>query len=30
VALYIFPFALGNVLGPLLLGPLFDRVGRRG
>ena len=28
VALYIFPFALGNVLGPLLLGPLFDRVGR--
>lgn len=25
----IFPFALGNVLGPLLLGPLFDRVGRR-
>lgn len=29
VALYIFPFALGNVLGPLLLGPLFDNVGRR-
>ncbi len=29
VALYIFPFAIGNVLGPLLLGPLFDRVGRR-
>lgn len=29
VALYIFPFALGNVLGPLLLGPLFDRIGRR-
>lgn len=29
VGLYIFPFALGNVLGPLLLGPLFDRVGRR-
>ena len=28
-ALYIVPFALGNVLGPLLLGPLFDRVGRR-
>lgn len=29
VALYIFPFALGNALGPLILGPLFDRVGRR-
>jgi len=29
VALYIFPFALGNVLGPYLLGPLFDRIGRR-
>jgi MFS family permease len=29
VAYYIFPFALGNVLGPLVLGPLFDRVGRR-
>jgi MFS family permease len=29
VALYIFPFALGNVLGPMLLGPLFDSVGRR-
>ncbi|OZI29873.1 MFS transporter [Bordetella genomosp. 10] len=29
VALYVFPFALGNVLGPLVLGPLFDRVGRR-
>jgi MFS family permease len=29
VGLYIFPFAAGNVLGPLLLGPLFDRLGRR-
>ncbi|WP_026052334.1 MFS transporter [Herbaspirillum rubrisubalbicans] len=29
VALYIFPFALGNVLGPLLLGQLFDTIGRR-
>jgi MFS family permease len=29
VALYLFPFALGNVLGPALLGPLFDSVGRR-
>ena len=29
VGMYIFPFAAGNVLGPLLLGPLFDRLGRR-
>ncbi|HTH79452.1 MAG TPA: MFS transporter [Ramlibacter sp.] len=29
VALFIFPFAAGNVLGPLVLGPLFDRIGRR-
>ena len=29
VGLYIVPFAVGNVLGPLLLGPLFDRWGRR-
>jgi MFS family permease len=29
VGLYIFPFALGNFLGPLLLGRLFDSVGRR-
>lgn len=29
VGLYIFPFALGNVLGPLILGPLFDKIGRR-
>lgn len=28
-ALYFFPFALGNLLGPLLLGGLFDTVGRR-
>src|SRR5207247_8042964 len=26
---YLLPFALGNVLGPLLLGHLFDTVGRR-
>lgn len=26
---YVLPFALGNVLGPLLLGRLFDTVGRR-
>jgi MFS family permease len=29
VGFYIFPFALGNFLGPLLLGRLFDSVGRR-
>ncbi len=27
--LYLIPFAAGNVLGPWLLGPLFDSVGRR-
>lgn len=27
--LYLIPFAVGNFLGPLLLGPLFDTVGRR-
>jgi MFS family permease len=26
---YIFPFAIGNVLGPILIGHLFDTVGRR-
>ncbi len=29
VGLYIFPFAAGNVFGPLLLGPLFDKIGRK-
>jgi MFS family permease len=29
VGWYILPFAAGNFLGPLLLGPLFDRIGRR-
>ncbi len=29
VGWYIFPFAIGNFLGPLLLGHLFDSVGRR-
>src|SRR5580704_11923625 len=29
VGWYILPFALGNVLGPLLLGRLFDTVGRK-
>jgi len=27
--LYLLPFALGNLLGPLVLGPLFDTVGRK-
>jgi MFS family permease len=27
--LYIIPFAFGNLLGPWLLGPLFDTVGRK-
>jgi MFS family permease len=26
---YFFPFAIGNLLGPLLLGHLFDTIGRR-
>jgi len=29
VGRYIFPFAVANFLGPVVLGPLFDRVGRR-
>jgi len=29
VGLYAFPFAIGNLLGPLVLGRLFDRIGRR-
>jgi MFS family permease len=29
VGLYVLPFAIGNFAGPLLLGPLFDRLGRR-
>jgi MFS family permease len=29
VGLYILPFALGNFTGPLLLGPLFDTLGRK-
>ena len=28
-SLYFFPFAIGNLIGPLLLGPLFDSIGRR-
>ena len=29
VGLFLLPFAAGNFLGPLVLGPLFDHVGRR-
>jgi MFS family permease len=29
VGWYVLPFALGNFLGPLVLGPLFDTLGRR-
>jgi MFS family permease len=29
VGWYILPFALGNFLGPLFLGPLFDKLGRK-
>ena len=29
VGRYLLPFALGNVLGPLLLGHLFDTIGRK-
>ncbi len=29
VGWFILPFALGNLCGPLLLGPLFDTIGRR-
>ena len=29
VGLYLLPFALGNVLGPLVIGHLFDTIGRK-
>jgi MFS family permease len=29
IGLYLIPFALGNLLGPLVLGRLFDSLGRR-
>jgi MFS family permease len=29
VSAYLLPFALGNVLGPLLIGHLFDTIGRK-
>ncbi len=28
-SLYFFPFAIGNLIGPLVLGPFFDTLGRR-
>jgi len=29
VGLYLIPFAIGNALGPMVLGPLFDTIGRK-
>lgn len=29
IGLFLLPFAFGNLFGPLVLGPLFDHVGRR-
>jgi len=29
IGLYLLPFAAGNLLGPFILGPLFDTLGRR-
>ena len=29
VSVYLFPFAFGNLLGPILLGRLFDTIGRK-
>jgi MFS family permease len=29
VGLYLLPFAAGNLLGPIVLGPWFDSIGRR-
>ncbi|MET0312913.1 MAG: MFS transporter, partial [Hansschlegelia sp.] len=29
VGLYLVPFAIGNLIGPIVLGPFFDSVGRR-
>lgn len=29
IGLYLLPFALGNLIGPFVLGPLFDVIGRR-
>jgi MFS family permease len=29
VGLFMLPFAIGNFLGPVILGPFFDKIGRR-
>jgi MFS family permease len=29
ITIYLIPFAIGNLLGPLILGSLFDKIGRR-
>ncbi len=29
IGLYLVPFAIGNAIGPFILGPLFDSVGRK-
>jgi MFS family permease len=29
VGIYLFPFAIGNLLGPIVLGHLFDTIGRK-
>ena len=26
---YLLPFAIGSFLGPMVLGPLFDKIGRK-
>ena len=29
IGLYLIPFAIGNIIGPLTIGRLFDTIGRR-
>src|SRR5262249_22649760 len=29
IGFFLLPFSLGNMLGPVVLGPLFDKIGRR-
>src|SRR5207237_8237792 len=29
IGLYVIPFAIGNIIGPLTIGRLFDTIGRR-